>query len=112
MLKTKRTFVKSTLTQGAIPAALLTLICVGGGASSANADDGWTDLLASEDLKKHWVTTANWQLDNQADDDRGVDPSGSSSVGCAPASAYATRYSNIMTLRGERLVAINSRRHV
>ncbi|MEX0794522.1 MAG: DUF1080 domain-containing protein [Pirellulaceae bacterium] len=44
----------------AIPFALL--CCV----SLAVAEDSgeWTDLLEGNDLKKHWVTTGNWSIDD------------------------------------------------
>src|SRR5690606_21992500 len=35
-------------------------------ATIVRAEDGgeWTDLLENNDLKKHWVTTGNWSIDD------------------------------------------------
>jgi hypothetical protein len=29
-----------------------------------NADEGWTDLLADNDLTQHWTTRGNWKIDD------------------------------------------------
>jgi hypothetical protein len=32
--------------------------------NGTNADEGWTDLLADNDLAQHWTTRGNWMIDD------------------------------------------------
>ncbi|MFO0865189.1 MAG: DUF1080 domain-containing protein [Gemmataceae bacterium] len=42
--------------------AVITLLALAPFGSSQEAKDGWTDLLASGELSKHWATKGNWSL--------------------------------------------------